>query len=630
MLLLMSFISGLIFWYSMEGMAVLTSVHYQDVLENTNDKVEGMLNKVEVSAVNNLAEIQENLESPEEVFDALEKELSLNHHIAGYGVGFVPNYFPEQGYWFEPYVARRDSGRIERLQIGSESHDYLNAQWYRDALEKGVGCWSDPYYDEAGAKAILSTFSAPVVDNEGRIVGALGADFPLQWLYEQVIQLDEQVNQERLWGQLKENERIYCFILGHNGVYIAHPDRERTLMGNYFDYVGTERTEEYRRIGEEMLEGRSSYQVASMDGVRSFVFYRPLSRAGWSMAIVVPASVMYRPGLRIATVILILLVIGLLVTFLICGLSTRRATRPLKYLADSAEEIAQGKFDTPLPEIKQNDEVRLLRDSFENMQHSLSSYIDKLTAATAQRASLENELNIARNIQMAMLPKTYPPYPERNDLDIYGQLTPAKAVGGDMFDFALRDERLFFCVGDVSGKGVPSALWMAMIIAAFRTQVANEDRPEKIVATLNNALVERNTLMMFATYFIGVLDLKTGLLTYCNAGHDAPLVLGGDHPEFLDVTPNIPVGVMAGWDYKAKQQTLASGTTLFLYTDGLTEAEDKNHAQFGSDNIVKVLTAPSTSAESMVESMTEAVRVFVGDAEQSDDLTLLAIRYRQV
>ena len=629
MLLLMSFISSLIYLFAQKEITDLTSVHYQDILETTNDKVEGMLDKVEVSAVNNLAEIQESLGTPEEILNALEKELLLNPHIVGYGVGFNPDYYPEKGRWFEPYVARRDNGQIERLQIGSDQHDYLNAKWFRETLETGKGQWSDPYYDEAGAKTILCTFSAPVVDNEGNTVGVFGADIPLQWLYEELSRLNEQVNRKSYFRKRFDNERIYSFILGRDGVYIAHPEMERTLTGSYFDFAGTEMSEEYRQIGEEMLAGKKSSKPTYMDGIRSVVYYSPLSRAGWSMAIVVPTSALYRPGKVIATIILLLMGIGLLVTSLISGLSTRRATRPLKYLATSAEEIAKGNFNTPLPEIKQNDEIRLLRDSFEDMQHSLSSYIDKLTTATAQRASLENELDIARKIQMAMLPKTYPPYPERNDIDIYGMLTPAKAVGGDMYDFVLRDDKLFFCVGDVSGKGLPSALWMAMIVAVFRTQVANEIRPEKIVTTLNDALSARNELMMFATFFLGVLDLTKGELTYCNAGHEAPLLLGGDQPEFLDIESNIPLGVMAEWNYKMQQKTLAPGTTLFLYTDGLTEAEGKDHAQFGKDNVVAVLNTPSTSAEILIGTVTDAVQNFVGDAEQSDDLTLFAISYRK-
>ncbi|MBP5797141.1 MAG: SpoIIE family protein phosphatase [Bacteroidales bacterium] len=627
MLLMMSLIAILIFLFARSGMTVLTSVHYQDILNNTNDKVEGMLNQVEVTAVNNLAEIQDHLGSPEEVFDALEKELRLNPHLIGYGVGFIPNYFPEQGHWFEPYVTKNNDGQIERLQIGSATHDYLNAKWFCETMEVGGSYWSDPYYDEAGAKAILCTYSAPVVDRDGRVAGVFGADFPLAWLYDQLILLDEQVNQEELYGKMREDEKIYSFILGRDGVYIAHPDKARSLTGNYFDYVGSEMSDVYRQIGEEMLEGKKSHKITYMDGVKSSVYYSPMSRAGWSMAIVVPTSALYRPGKTIATTILLLMGIGLLVTFLASFFLTRRTARPLRYLASSAEEIAQGNFNTPLPVIKNNDEVKLLRDSFENMQQSLSSYIDKLTAATTQQAMLEGELNIARKIQMEMLPKTFPPYPERKDIDIYGQVTPAKAVGGDMYDFFLQGNRLFFCIGDVSGKGVPGALWMAMADAEFRILAAYENSPEKIVSFINASLAARNESMMFATFFLGVLDLTTGMLTYCNAGHNAPMLLENGKQRFLNVASNVPLGVTPQWDFKVQQETIASGTTIFLYTDGLTEAEDHDHAQFGWDNMKATLRAPAKDAQALIENMRDAVQSFVGDAEQSDDLTLLAVRF---
>ena len=167
-----------------------------------------------------------------------------------------------------------------------------------------------------------------------------------------------------------------------------------------------------------------------------------------------------------------------------------------------------------------------------------------------------------------------------------------------------------------------------MADAAFRMLIANENRPEKIVSTLNISLAERNESMMFATFFLGILDLTTGILTYCNAGHEAPILVSGDKPKFLDIESNVPLGVMPGWNYKAQQESLISGTTLFLYTDGLTEAENKDHTQFGRDNIMATLSTPSTSSEMLIGIVTDAVQDFVGDAEQSDDLTLLAIRYR--
>ena len=269
----------------------------------------------------------------------------------------------------------------------------------------------------------------------------------------------------------------------------------------------------------------------------------------------------------------------------------------------------------------------MLRDSFADMQTSLADYVRELTATTAQKASMESELSIAREIQMSMLPTDFTLSPQRDDLEIYACLTPAKAVGGDLYDFLVRDGRLYFCIGDVSGKGVPSALVMSIISTQFRSLSSTEDKPEKIVSVINAFSKDRNETMMFATLFVGILDLETGVLSYCNAGHNAP-VLTGKEPGFLKVESNLPVGVETAWKYKGQQLTLTPGKTILLYTDGLTEAEDTNHDQFGERRILDVLGKEKTGApETMVHALNDAVHGFVGAAEQSDDLTMLAIRY---
>ena len=269
----------------------------------------------------------------------------------------------------------------------------------------------------------------------------------------------------------------------------------------------------------------------------------------------------------------------------------------------------------------------MLRDSFADMQTSLADYVRELTATTAQKASMESELSIAREIQMSILPTDFTLSPQRDDLEIYACLTPAKAVGGDLYDFLVRDGRLYFCIGDVSGKGVPSALVMSIISTQFRSLSSTEDKPEKIVSVINASSKDRNETMMFATLFVGILDLETGVLSYCNAGHNAP-VLTGKEPGFLKVESNLPVGVETAWKYKGQQLTLTPGKTILLYTDGLTEAEDANHDQFGERRILEVLGKEKTGVpETMVHALSDAVHGFVGAAEQSDDLTMLAIRY---
>jgi sigma-B regulation protein RsbU (phosphoserine phosphatase) len=256
------------------------------------------------------------------------------------------------------------------------------------------------------------------------------------------------------------------------------------------------------------------------------------------------------------------------------------------------------------------------------MQQSLSQYIDELKTTTAQKSAIESELSIARNIQMSMLSTDFP---ERPDLAIYAMLTPAKAVGGDLYDFFLRDNSLYFCIGDVSGKGVPAALVMTSVCGAFRLLAESETEPVRIVSRMNDMMIRDSSMTIFVTFFAGVLDLDTGHLRYCNAGHKAPLVAG----QPLPVRSNLPIGAMSDWKFEAQEADLAPGSTLFLYTDGLDEAEDAGRQQFGKARINEVMQTTSPQPRTLIERMTQAVADFVGDTEQSDDLTMLAIQWKK-
>ena len=263
---------------------------------------------------------------------------------------------------------------------------------------------------------------------------------------------------------------------------------------------------------------------------------------------------------------------------------------------------------------------------------------------------------------MSMLPKTFPAFPERDDIEVYGRLAPAKAVGGDLYDFFIRDEKLFFCIGDVAGKGVPAALVMATTRSLFRSIASHTAKPSHIVEAINNSLSENNDNNMFVTIFVGVLDLPTGRLRYANAGHNPPIIIQtNDHDEILSSllsTPNsqlsvlnsqfeptthtsdLPVGIMPQYKYEEHEIILHPSSIIFLYTDGLTEAEDASHTLFGIERTMNVintfhlkpLNLPSQTSKpltpsSIIDAMTQAVQQFVGDTEQSDDLTMLAIQY---
>lgn len=628
-LVTMTIISVFVFLLAASGIYMLTKTHFADLTDKTNGSIAMMMSKVEVSAENIMDELAWHLSSPELVSSTLEYELNTNRHLFGCGIGFVPGYFPEEGRWFEPYAVF-EGDRVTCKWIGSEKHDYLHAEWFLEGIQSPDGIWSNPYLDADGAGTILCTFARQVREPGGQVVGVFGADISLEGLSALIEELDRKENDESdpaiLWTG--EESHIYSFIIGPDGKYIVHPDKERILKGTFFDYADSKERADYRKLGEEMLAGHRGNELVTMDGIRSIVFYAPLQHSGWSMGIAVPVDVITAPGYAYGFTILFLILIGLLIVFLISRYRIKKATSPLIRLAASAEEVAEGHFDTKLPDIRTQDEIRLLRDSFDHMQKSLSNYIQVLTETTAQKASMENELAVARNIQMSMLPMTWPAFPDRPDLDIYGSVTPARAVGGDLFDFLIRNGKLFFCIGDVSGKGIPASLVMSVVSSLFRTLSESEDSPSRIVTSLNTALSARNESLMFVTLFVGALDLVTGELLYTNAGHNAPIVIRDGHPVLLEADANVPLGVVGDWDYSLQRTALPPGSVLFLYTDGLTEATREGGELFGEERVLEVLSAHGNilTSREFVTQMTEAVSAFVGDSEQSDDLTMMVVK----
>ena len=247
----------------------------------------------------------------------------------------------------------------------------------------------------------------------------------------------------------------------------------------------------------------------------------------------------------------------------------------------------------------------------------------RLWEADVKQARIGSELRVARRIQEEMLPKASL---DRSDLTARGSLTPAKEVGGDLFDYYIREEKLFFCIGDVCGKGVPAAMVMAVTHAILRMLSEQEEAPARIIGELNREACRNIATGTFVTLFLGVLDLSTGHLRYCNAGHDRPIFVG-DSVEELPALANVPVGVFDDVVYQEQETRLASGSLLFLYTDGVTESKDIDRQQYGRERLLEALSTCSRKSDALIQAVGADVRAFAGEAEQSDDITMLALHY---
>ena len=319
----------------------------------------------------------------------------------------------------------------------------------------------------------------------------------------------------------------------------------------------------------------------TVPGHKYNIFDEEIDATGWHITIIIPEDVLFADLNRIGRIVGIMMIIGLLLLLFIVW-----------HAGKSNKELIE---------------------------------------TTAKNQRLENELQVASMIQDAMLPKVFPPFHDHLDVNIYGLVDPAKEIGGDLYDFYIRHNKLFFCVGDVSGKGVPAALVMAMTRSLFRSSTAHEEQPEYVMAKMNRAFVDQNSQNMFMTLFLGVLDCKTGELEYCNAGHNAPMIRTKGEWKMIEVLPNLPLGIVPDFEYQAQRTHMDYNDMLFLYTDGLTEAENTEHEQFGEQRMQDGLSDIGdrlVGPREIVVEMKRRVETFVDGAEQSDDLTMLCVRYQ--
>ena len=327
---------------------------------------------------------------------------------------------------------------------------------------------------------------------------------------------------------------------------------------------------------------------------------------------------------------IVIFIVGAIALFVGCTIAIYRLVKPLRQFADSAISIADGDLEAPLPEIHSEDELLQLRNSFEHMQHALRQHINDLQTTTASKERLQSELKIAHDIQMGMIPTTFP---QRQDLDLYASMTPAKEVGGDLYDFIIEGDELFFIIGDVAGKGVPASLYMAVTRTLFRNLAGNYQSAANIVREMNHAIASTNDSFIFVTVFVGVLDMKTHYLTYCNAAHNAPVMITTEGEcSLLEVETNLPIGVEDRYAYGEQQVDFPPGSALLLYTDGLTEAmyfsSDGSRKLFGEHRVLHdVQKNCKASAIEVIDYLRQHVSVFADGTEQSDDLTMLFLRH---
>ena len=610
---------GFFFYQSREAVRQEAVNRAMQILDKTSLRVEGILNRVEVASNMTKWLVQRHPERPDSMFVYSRGMLLNNPDFYNCSIAFEPYYFEKYGRYFSAY-SKHVGDSVRTIQGGSDLYQYFFTDWYLMPTLLRKPCWTEPYMDldvTTNTSEMLTSYGQAITDEQGNMIGVINTSLSLNWLSQTI-------------SAVKPYPNSYSIMIGRGGTYFVHPDTTKISRQTIFTQTMEQTDTALTALGHAMQRGEEGMKKMIIDGKDSYVFYKPLGKTGCSMAIVCPETDIFGGFDRLRRTVMAIVTVGLLLMLYLFIRIITRELSPLRRLAHEAETIASGKLDAELPDFQRSDEIGQLSQSFGNMQQSLVKYIEELKDTTAQKASIESDLRIASNIQMGMLPEKFPTKADRDDVQIYASLTPAKEVGGDLFDFYFRDEKLFFCIGDVSGKGVPASLFMAVTRSVFRTVSAHESMPDRIMTTINKTMADMNKTHMFVTLFVGVLDLPTGRLHYCNAGHDAPLLVGAGIGE-IPCDANIPIGFKPKWKYTLQEIKIFTNTTILLFTDGLTEAMDADENQFEMERVnevaSKALSQQQQEPQQLIGMMTEAVHEFVGDAEQSDDLTMMAIQY---
>ena len=606
---------GFLFYQSREAVRQEAIHRATTILDRTSLQVEGILNRVEVATNMTVWLVQRHPNVADSMFVYSEGTLRNNPDFYSCSIAFEPYYFKEYGRYFSA-SSKYEGDSIRTLQGGSDNYQYFFMDWYLMPTLLGHPCWTDPYMDldaPTNTYEMVTTYCQAIKNKQGAVIGVINTSLSINWLSQTI-------------SAVKPYPNSYSIMIGRGGTYFVHPDSTKITRQTIFTQTMLEPDTALTALGHAMQRGEEGMRRMVIDGKDSYVFYKPLGKTGCSMAIVCPESDIFGGFNRLRHTVMGIVFVGLLVMLCVFINVITRELKPLHRLAREAETIASGNFDAELPDFERTDEIGQLSHSFGYMQQSLVRYIDELKLTTAQKASIESELNVASNIQMSMLPSVFP---NREGLDMHASMTPAKEVGGDLYGYLLKGDNLYFCVGDVSGKGVPASLFMAQVTRLFRTLANQQMAPADICTHMNEALSgDENPTNMFVTMFVGMVNLQSGHLKFCNAGHNPPVIGGGEHHgEFLQMLPNFPIGVLPGLEFQGEEIDTIKGRALFLYTDGLNEAENREHEQFGDDQLLSILrNTHFESAQQVVETLYNEVQRHRDGADPNDDLTMMCLR----
>jgi len=591
----------------------------ENIVEKNVNEIEKILLRVEKIPKTFVGLLENTGYDPQTMRKHLENIVENNKEIYGAALAFEPYVISPKIESYSLY-SYRNNDEIISIDLNSKEYDYFTRDWYQIPVILKKPFWTEPYYDEGAGEVMMSTYSFPIINSKSEkeeVLGIATIDIELNWL-------------SRLVDSIKIYETGFAFLISRHGKFVTFRNSSFIMNESVFSIADEYNHPELRQLGKKMIKQEKGLEILSrvFDLDNAWLFYHPIISSSWSLAVVVPEDEILSDLTELNIALFIVSIIGLALLILTVSIASEKITSPLHSLAEAAKEIGTGKFDVRLPVIKSNDEVKMLSNSFKFMLRELKNYIENLRLTAAAKEKIESELRIAREIQMGLIPKSFPPFPDHPDIEMYAFIKPAREVGGDLYDFFFIDNsKLCFAIGDVTGKGVPASLFMAVTRTLLRAKADKGRGTDQIIHEINFALSEDNESQMFVTFFIGILDLETGIMEYTNAGHNFPYLLKSNGSfAALNQTHGLPLGVFAAKDYESEKIDFAPGDKLILYTDGVNEAMNSKGELYTDMRLINSIKKLSDkNSKECVEIIVDDISKFTEDADQSDDITILLL-----
>jgi phosphoserine phosphatase RsbU/P len=594
--------------------SMITTVNYKRLrLESIEKTV-----KLETAKVNKIVTVMERAA----IFYAIGGKLAFNFQHDNFGMELAVEFLSNLpmavggGFWFEPYAYNKNDLRegvytfydkeTGKIRMDSnffmDDYDYHNKEWYREISGRVIKpyqvVWTKPYYDDTGKFNLMTTAGAGIFNDNGKLIAISTVDWEIDNVVKELI-------------ALKPTENSFVLLCAPNEDYIISSTRTNSVTGAPLKSLPWDITAD-------------SFKFQGVDYMR----FGGYMDNNWYMSIQIPVREIFMEAeKRNSRFSIIIAASSVIMLFLAYYLIAILINKPIEQLIFGVKQLAEGNLDTRI-NISSHDELSMLADTFNKMTGELKKTIEEAAHERAEKQKINTELSVAASIQTSMLPSVFPPFPDRDEFDIYASMFPAREVGGDFYDFFFVDkDNLALVIADVSGKGIPAALFM-VIAKTLINDNSYGNNPAAVFENVNKKLCENNEMGLFVTAFFGFYNIPSGRFVFVNAGHNPPLIKrSGKGYEFIKTKPCIVLAFMENMKYKEEELYLQPGDMLYFYTDGVTEAMSQKRELFGEQRLVDALNKNTDCyPQDLLQAIKREVDKFANGTEQADDITMLAVK----